>query len=92
MIKCPYCKAKHPENTLFCDECGRYIVADHQEETNPMFPGVSWMEREESGETAEELPSPFEHLGIPFLEPQHSRCFGSAIWRIQLPWCLGAQL
>ena len=54
MIKCPYCKAKHPENTLFCDECGRYIVADHQEETNPMFPGVSWMEREESGETAEE--------------------------------------
>ena len=54
MIKCPYCKAKHPENTLFCDECGRYIVADHQEETNPMFPGVSWMEGEESGEAAEE--------------------------------------
>jgi pSer/pThr/pTyr-binding forkhead associated (FHA) protein len=71
MIKCPYCKAKYPENTLFCDECGLYIVADHQEETNPMFPGVSWMEGEESGETAEEDSTP--PLGLRLTIPGNGR-------------------
>jgi hypothetical protein len=53
MIKCPVCKAKYPENTIFCDECGSYLLEDLQEETDPMFPGVTWIEREESGKAAE---------------------------------------
>jgi hypothetical protein len=55
MVKCPVCQAKYPENTLFCEECGSYLLGDRQEETDPLAVGeVTWMEREETSEAAEE--------------------------------------
>jgi pSer/pThr/pTyr-binding forkhead associated (FHA) protein len=51
MVKCPYCQAKYPENTLFCDECGFYFQGDNHKETELMTVGeVPWME-----ETSEAL-------------------------------------
>ncbi|MEO0248590.1 MAG: FHA domain-containing protein [candidate division WOR-3 bacterium] len=55
MIKCPVCQAEHPENTLFCDECGSYLQGGGQKETDPLAAAeVTWMEREETIEVAEE--------------------------------------
>jgi len=55
MIKCPVCQAEHPENTLFCDECGSYLQGGAQKETDPLAAAeVTWMEREEAIEVAEE--------------------------------------
>jgi hypothetical protein len=55
MIKCPVCQAEHPENTLFCDECGSYLQGNDQKETDPLAAAeVTWMEREETIEAPEE--------------------------------------
>jgi hypothetical protein len=55
MIKCPVCQAEHPENTLFCDECGSYLLEDNQKRTDPIVVGeVTWMDREGAPELAEE--------------------------------------
>jgi len=55
MIKCPVCQAEHPENTLFCDECGSYLQGGTQKETDPLAAAeVTWMEREEAIEVPEE--------------------------------------
>ena len=68
MIKCPVCQAQHPENTLFCDECGSYLPKDSQKETGPIVVGeVTWMEREGTPEVPEEeVVSPVSlNLSIP---------------------------
>jgi hypothetical protein len=55
MIKCPVCQAEHPENTLFCDECGSYLQGGNQKETDPLAAAeLTWMEREETSEVPEE--------------------------------------
>jgi len=55
MIKCPVCQAEHPENTLFCDECGSYLLEDSQKRTDPIVVGeVTWMERERIPKLPEE--------------------------------------
>jgi hypothetical protein len=55
MIKCSVCGAEHPENTLFCDECGSYLQGGNQKETDPLAAAeVTWMEREETIEVPEE--------------------------------------
>lgn len=36
MIKCDSCGKRHPENTLFCDECGAYLQAEEHQRTNPL--------------------------------------------------------
>jgi hypothetical protein len=55
MIKCSVCQAEHPENTLFCDECGSYLQGGNQKETDPLAAAeVTWMEREETIEAPEE--------------------------------------
>jgi hypothetical protein len=55
MIKCPVCQAEHPENTLFCDECGSYLQGGDQKETDPLAAAeVTWTEREETTEVPEE--------------------------------------
>jgi hypothetical protein len=55
MIKCSVCQAEHPENTLFCDECGSYLQGGNQKETDPLAAAeVTWMEREETIEVPEE--------------------------------------
>lgn len=55
MVECPYCQAKHPENTLFCDECGAYLLGGDKKETDPLnVAKVAWVEGEETSETSEE--------------------------------------
>ena len=72
MVKCAYCQAKHPENTIFCDECGSYLLGDNQVETDPLAVGeVTWMEREETSEALEEgVTSP---LGLKLTIPNSGR-------------------
>ncbi|MFB0536620.1 MAG: FHA domain-containing protein [Anaerolineae bacterium] len=71
MIKCSVCQAEHPENTLFCDECGSYLQGDNQKETDPLAVAeVTWMEREETSEAPEEITSP---LGLKLTIPDSGR-------------------
>ena len=45
MVKCPSCGKRHPENTLFCDECGAYLLADERKRTDPLAQeDVDWLE------------------------------------------------
>ena len=45
MIKCPSCGKSHPENTLFCDDCGAYLLAEGRKRTDPLgIEDVAWME------------------------------------------------
>jgi len=47
MIKCPSCHKSHPENTLFCDECGAYLVLEGDKRTDPLTVDPSnWVDRE----------------------------------------------
>lgn len=36
MIVCPFCQATYIDNTLFCDECGTYLVVEEKRETFPL--------------------------------------------------------
>ncbi len=55
MVKCSYCQAEYPENTLFCDECGFYLLEGNRKETDLLVMGeMTWMEGEETGEALEE--------------------------------------
>lgn len=47
MIKCPSCGESYPENTLFCDECGTYLLANGNNLTDSL-PGesVSWVDND----------------------------------------------
>jgi pSer/pThr/pTyr-binding forkhead associated (FHA) protein len=45
MVKCPSCGKRHPENTLFCDECGAYLLSDERKRTDPLAQeDVDWIE------------------------------------------------
>jgi len=72
MIKCPVCQTEHPENTLFCDECGSYLLGGNQIETDPLAVAeVTWKEREETSEApGEEVTSP---LGLKLTIPDSGR-------------------
>jgi pSer/pThr/pTyr-binding forkhead associated (FHA) protein len=68
MIKCPVCQTEHPENTLFCDECGSYLLGGNQIETDPLAVAeVTWREGEETPEApGEDVTSPLSlKLTIP---------------------------
>jgi pSer/pThr/pTyr-binding forkhead associated (FHA) protein len=36
MIKCQFCQATHVDNTIFCSECGYYLLEDTGRETDPL--------------------------------------------------------
>ena len=36
MIKCPFCQTPHVDNTLFCSECGTYLLEDDKRGTDPL--------------------------------------------------------
>ena len=36
MIKCPFCHTPHVDNTLFCSECGTYLLEDDKRGTDPL--------------------------------------------------------
>jgi len=53
MIKCPTCQTRHPDNTLFCEECGTFLPESNQKETDILVvTGETWPEREETGEAS----------------------------------------
>lgn len=44
MIKCPFCGTLNVENTLFCIECGTYLLEDDQKGTDPLGTGeIGWV-------------------------------------------------
>ena len=51
MIKCPFCHTTHVANTLFCSECGTYLLEDDRRGTDPLGTGeIGWVGQEdESG-------------------------------------------
>jgi hypothetical protein len=58
VIKCPVCQAEHPENTLFCDICGSYLLEGNLKETDLLAVAeMTRMEREEMSQ-APEVTSP----------------------------------
>ena len=59
MIKCPTCQTEHPNNTIFCEECGTYLPERGQKETDILVVSdVAWPEREETSEAGESVTSP----------------------------------
>lgn len=46
MIRCPSCQKSHPENTLFCDECGAYLMTEDGKPTDPLtMEDTIWVDR-----------------------------------------------
>ena len=54
MIKCPFCGTQHVANTLFCSECGTYLLEDDHRGTDPLGTDeIQWVgEGDEDGEGA----------------------------------------
>lgn len=42
MIKCPFCHMNHVPNTIFCDECGNYLLKDEDRQTDPLDQAENW--------------------------------------------------
>ena len=72
MVKCLICEAEHPENTIFCEECGAYLSGGDQKETVPLVVAeVIWMAGEETSEASGgEVISP---LGLKLTIPDSRR-------------------
>jgi len=71
MIKCPTCQTEHPNNTIFCEECGTYLPERGQKETDILIVSdVAWPEREETSEAGEGVTSP---LGLRLTIPDSGR-------------------
>lgn len=44
MIKCPFCQATHVANTIFCNECGNYLLESDRRPTDPLESDeISWL-------------------------------------------------
>lgn len=71
MVRCPNCQAKYPENALFCDECGAYLLAGAQKMDTLIVAKVAGSEGEEAGEVpGEEVTFP---LGLRLTIPDSRR-------------------
>ncbi|MFN8453514.1 MAG: FHA domain-containing protein [Anaerolineae bacterium] len=41
---CEFCRAIHVVNTIFCDECGHFLLEDNTEETDPLeITEIGWV-------------------------------------------------
>ncbi len=61
MIKCPFCQTPHVDGTLFCSECGTYLLEDDKRGTDPLGTSeIGWV-----GDSVEEpdAPAPFQGTG-----------------------------
>lgn len=44
MIKCQFCQTTHVANTIFCNECGHYLLDQVNRETDPLdASGIGWV-------------------------------------------------
>ena len=51
MIKCPFCSKIHVNNTIFCNECGKYLLEEEKRDTDPLeIEEIGWV-----GDPAEEF-------------------------------------
>ncbi|MFQ5575789.1 MAG: FHA domain-containing protein [Anaerolineae bacterium] len=59
MIKCPFCQTTHVDNTLFCSECGTYLLEDDKRGTDPLGTSeIGWV-----GDTTEDPNAPASFQG-----------------------------
>ncbi len=58
MIKCPFCQATHVVNTVFCSECGHYLLEDVKPETDPLETIEMSMRDEAPEEQSDSLSQP----------------------------------
>ncbi len=50
MIKCQFCQTANVANTLFCGECGTYLVDDACQTTDPLGTGeIGWTGAHDEG-------------------------------------------
>ncbi len=60
MTKCHLCQTTHVANTIFCDECGAYLLGEENRETDPLDAGaINWV----GGTTYPYLGSPIVQNG-----------------------------
>jgi hypothetical protein len=44
MVKCQFCQATYVVNTIFCNECGNYLLENDKRETDPLDTGdTGWV-------------------------------------------------
>lgn len=59
MIKCPFCQTPHVDGTLFCSECGTYLLEDDKRGTDPLATNeIGWV-----GNTTEDPNAPPVYKG-----------------------------
>ncbi len=59
MIKCPFCQTPHVDGTLFCSECGTYLLDDDQRGTDPLGTSeIGWV-----GDAAEDPAATGDYRG-----------------------------
>jgi pSer/pThr/pTyr-binding forkhead associated (FHA) protein len=59
MIKCPFCQTPHVDNTLFCSECGTYLLEDDKRGTDPLGTSeIGWV-----GDPADDPDNPARFQG-----------------------------
>src|SRR5262245_43107 len=47
MLKCPFCHRTYVNNTIFCNECGHYLLEDDKRETDPLEANrIGWVGNE----------------------------------------------
>jgi pSer/pThr/pTyr-binding forkhead associated (FHA) protein len=80
MIECPFCHASHVFNTIFCCECGTYLLKDSHSETDSFDTDeLEWV-----GETTEH--HDFDAPGQAGAEPQTIRLrIGPARKQVEMP-------
>lgn len=53
MIKCPFCQATHVDNTVFCNNCGSYLLDDAARETDALDTDeITWIDDNGDPQTA----------------------------------------
>lgn len=79
MIKCPFCQTPHVDNTLFCSECGTYLLEDDKRGTDPLGTSqIGWMGQETDEANAK--------LAIEGAGPQNARLkIGERKRQIEVP-------
>jgi len=50
MIKCPFCQISYVDNTVFCSECGYYLLEDDTRETDRLEDDMGWLGESVDGE------------------------------------------
>ena len=92
MVKCPSCGKRHPENTLFCDECGAYLLTEErkrmQAQEEAMAQELDELEVRETERKTTLIPALEERLNTLMerrarLEDEESRLFDPNSLRIK---------